>query len=210
MGVRILLNSRIDLNSLKIPPASPYTRGTPTDESASTPELSPTSSSSDLFESPCPMPPPMTPSLPSFALPPIIQTEDLCSTVKTTDGREINADLVVSPSLTSGTSRLSRSPQLFCTGQTHNTSFLEALSPNSINYRNGSAVYVMPSLQLGIKAENGKVRLSDHPNIFVIGDAADAFGAQKSGNAAWGQASGLSHASGDLLAYVPLLGGACC
>jgi hypothetical protein len=87
---------------------------------------------------------------------------------------------------------------------------LEALSKKSINYKNGSAAYVMPSLQLGIKAENGEVRLSDHPNIFVVGDAADAFGAQKSGNAAWGQASGLFHASGDLLAYVPLLGGARC
>jgi hypothetical protein len=47
----------------------------------------------------------------------------------------------------------------------------------------------MPSLQLGTKLDNGEVRLSDYPHIFVTGDAADAFGALKSGSAAWGQVS---------------------
>ena len=54
----------------------------------------------------------------------------------------------------------------------------------------------MPSLQLGTKMDNGEVRLSEYPHIFVIGDAADAFGALKSGSAAWGQVSGLLCASG--------------
>jgi len=44
--------------------------------------------------------------------------------------------------------------------------------------------------------------------MFVIGDAADAFGALKSGNAAWGQVSGLPHASDGTFAYAFSLGGA--
>lgn len=67
------------------------------------------------------------------------------------------------------------------------------LSPESINHKSGSAAYVMPSLQLGIKVDDGDVRLSDHPHIFVVGDAADAFGARKSGSAAWYQVSGSLH-----------------
>ena len=70
------------------------------------------------------------------------------------------------------------------------------LSPKSINHKNGSAAYVMPSLQLGVKEDDGEVRLSEYPHIFVIGDAADAFGALKSGSAAWGQVSDLPHAPG--------------
>lgn len=171
-NVRLLLGARIDTSSLKSPSATPYSCGTPTNETESTPDLSPTLSTSDLSESPCPTPPPISPELPSFVFPPpAIQREDSCATINTTDGREINADLI-----------------LFCTGQTHNTSFLEKLSPDSINYQNGSAVYVTTSLQLGVKADNGEVRLSEHPHIFVIGDAADAFGARKSGSAAWYQA----------------------
>ena len=51
--------------------------------------------------------------------------------------------------------------------------------------------------------DNGEVRLSEYPHIFVIGDAADAFGALKSGSAAWGQVSGLSYVSdGSLLMYI--------
>ena len=68
----------------------------------------------------------------------------------------------------------------------------------------------MPSLQLGTKADNGEVRLSEYPHIFVIGDAADAFGALKSGSAAWGQVSSLPHASDSTFAYALPLGGARC
>lgn len=172
MNVRTLLNTRIDLASLKTPPATPYACGTPTSESTGTPCLSPASSTPELSESPYPTPPPVSPRLPSFVFPsPVVQSESSCATIKTTDGREINADLILS-----------------CTGQTHNTSFLEMLSPKSINHRNGSAAYVMRSLQLGIRTDDGGVELSEYPHIFVIGDAADAFGALKSGNAAWGQA----------------------
>jgi len=92
MNVRTLLNTRIDLNSLRTPPPSPYTCGTPTVGSASTPDLSPSFSMLELSESPCPTPPPASPHFPSFILPP---PEDTCATIKTTDGREINADLIV-------------------------------------------------------------------------------------------------------------------
>ncbi|KAF9652776.1 hypothetical protein BDM02DRAFT_3266130 [Thelephora ganbajun] len=191
MNVRTLLNTRIDLNSLKTPPASPYTCGIPASESVGTLDLSPTFSTPDLSESPCPTPPLVSPHLPSFMLPsPVVQAEDSCTTIRTTDGREINADLI-----------------LFCTGQTHNTSFLEMLSPKSINYERGSAAYVMPSLQLGTKADNGEVRLSEYPHIFVIGDAADAFGALKSGSAAWCQASNSPHAEHAVKNIVRLIEG---
>jgi len=96
MNVRTLLNTRIDLDSLKTPPSSPYPCGTSTVGSASTPDLSPASSMLDLFESPCSTPPPVSPHLPSFILPPpVIRPEDACATIRTTDGREINADLIV-------------------------------------------------------------------------------------------------------------------
>jgi hypothetical protein len=78
------------------------------------------------------------------------------------------------------------------------------LSPESINHKSGSAAYVTPSLQLGVKADNGEVRLSGYPHIFVVGDAADAFGARKSGNSAWYQVSGLPHAS-DVSLFMRLL-----
>ena len=89
MNVRTLLNTRIDLDSLKTPPSSPYTCGTPT---VGTPDLSPAFSTPDLSESPCSTPPPASPYLSSFILPP---PEDACATIRTTDGREINADLIV-------------------------------------------------------------------------------------------------------------------
>lgn len=81
------------------------------------------------------------------------------------------------------------------------------LSPKSINHKNGSAAYVVPSLQLGTKMDNGEVRLSEYPHIFVIGDAADAFGALKSGSAAWGQVSSPPRAC-SMFVYAPSLGGA--
>ena len=65
----------------------------------------------------------------------------------------------------------------------------------------------MPSLQLGIKEDDGELKLSEYPHIFVIGDAADAFGALKSGSAAWGQVTEPLGTSDGTLAYAPLLGG---
>ena len=65
----------------------------------------------------------------------------------------------------------------------------------------------MPSLQLGIKSDNGEVWLSEYPHIFVVGDAADAFGALKSGSVAWGQVSESPHASDGTFAHTLLLGG---
>ena len=84
------------------------------------------------------------------------------------------------------------------------------LSPRSINHESGSAAYVTPSLQLGTKVDNGEVRLSEYPHIFIIGDAADAFGALKSGSAAWSQVSRSLYASDSTVAYAPSLGGARC
>ena len=96
MNVRILLSTRIDLSSVRAPPFSPYTCGTSTVECADTPDLSPTFSAPDLFESPCSTPPPASPHIPSFSLPPpVVQPEDFCATIRTMDGREINADLIV-------------------------------------------------------------------------------------------------------------------
>lgn len=46
---------------------------------------------------------------------------------------------------------------------------------------------MLPTLQLALK-RNEELEPSEHPHIFVIGDAADAFGALKAGNVAWGQA----------------------
>jgi hypothetical protein len=96
MNVRTLLNTRIDLSSLRAPPFSPYTCSTPTVECVDTPDLSPTFSTPDLFESPCSTPPSASPHIPSFSLPPpVVQPEDFCATIRTMDGREINADLIV-------------------------------------------------------------------------------------------------------------------
>lgn len=64
----------------------------------------------------------------------------------------------------------------------------------------------MPSLQLGVEADDGEIRLSEYPHILVIGDAADAFGALKSGSAAWSQVS--SPPPDDIFTYAPSLGGA--
>ena len=77
------------------------------------------------------------------------------------------------------------------------------LSPKSINHKSGFAAYVTPSLQLGVKTGDEAVRLSDYPHIFVVGDAADAFGARKSGSAAWDQVSNSSRSFNDIFVYVP-------
>ena len=61
-----------------------------------------------------------------------------------------------------------------------------------------------------MKADDGEVRLSEYPHIFIIWDAANTFGALKSGSVAWGQVSDPPCAFGGAFIYVPSLGGACC
>ncbi|KAN0063626.1 cytochrome b [Thecaphora frezii] len=68
--------------------------------------------------------------------------------------------------------RLSGDLVLFCLGQTPNTSLLPATSLSA----SGQAT-VLPTMQL-----------QHHPHIFVVGDAADAFGALNAGHTAWDQA----------------------
>ena len=67
-------------------------------------------------------------------------------------------------------------------------------------------VYAIPSLQLGTKVDDGEVQLSEYPYIFIIWDAANMFGALKSGGMAWGQVSDPPHASGGAFTYAPSLG----
>lgn len=95
--------------------------------------------------------------------------------IKTTNGKEIETDLI-----------------LFCTGQRPNTDFLAGFAeeednkskPNPfINPSNGSA-YVTPTLQLTLA--DRKLN-SDLQHIFVIGDAADAYGALNAGHTAFAQ-----------------------
>ena len=94
MNVRVLLNTRIDPNSVRNSTNSPYPSGTSMGGNTPTPDLSPTPSTSDFSENPCPSP--MSPPLPSFILPPpVVRTEGLYTTIATMDGRKINADLIV-------------------------------------------------------------------------------------------------------------------
>ncbi|UZJ57596.1 hypothetical protein CBS101457_006916 [Exobasidium rhododendri] len=85
-------------------------------------------------------------------------------TVKTLDGREIEAELV-----------------LFCTGQRTNTDYLLSYG-DVVNPKTGLAA-VNPFLQLK-QRDSGEVL----ENVFVIGDAADAFGALNAGHTAFAQA----------------------
>ncbi|KAG7529919.1 hypothetical protein FFLO_05324 [Filobasidium floriforme] len=105
--------------------------------------------------------------------------------VRTTDGREVEADLI-----------------LWCTGQSPNTSYIQKTYPSAINPTN-SLAYVNRYLQLStLKPEavrpDPKV---DGPNelknedfevlnerVFVTGDCADAFGALNAGHTAYWQA----------------------
>ena len=75
------------------------------------------------------------------------------------------------------------------------------LSPKSINHESGSAAYVIPSPQLGTKTDKGEVRLSEYPHMFVIGDAADAFGVLESSSAVGGQVSRSPHTFDSTFAY---------
>ncbi|KAJ7932884.1 hypothetical protein B0H13DRAFT_2178780 [Mycena leptocephala] len=117
--------------------------------------------------------------------------------VRTTTGRQIDADLV-----------------LLCTGQTPNTALLRALDPRVVDPASGLA-RVGRGMQLAIPlssprgfsspafdvrgapnvegATAARRRGSEeptptpYPHIFAIGDAADAFGALPAGHNAWAQ-----------------------
>ncbi|KAG6840156.1 hypothetical protein C0991_008561 [Blastosporella zonata] len=115
--------------------------------------------------------------------------------VRTVTGREIAADLL-----------------LLCTGQTPNTGLLKALDPATVN-PGDSLAHILRTMQLGVlppststaEIEDSlkKASLSEsatpsatteepieetpYPHIFVIGDAADAFGAIAAGHNAFYQ-----------------------
>ncbi|KAG6902060.1 hypothetical protein C0995_004906 [Termitomyces sp. Mi166 len=116
--------------------------------------------------------------------------------VRTVAGREIAADLL-----------------LMCTGQTPNTGLLKELDPATVNPDN-SLAHVLRTMQLGvlptpltstgeledalkqvtvsdtaasIPASDEPLEETPHPHIFVVGDAADAFGAIAAGHNAYYQ-----------------------
>ncbi|PBK73897.1 FAD/NAD(P)-binding domain-containing protein [Armillaria solidipes] len=103
--------------------------------------------------------------------------------VRTQSGKEIAADVL-----------------LLCTGQIPNTALLKEMDPSTLNPEN-SLAHVLRTLQLGVIAPSESVsstsstpvseeEYEDTPygNIFVIGDAADAFGAIQAGHNAYAQA----------------------
>lgn len=85
--------------------------------------------------------------------------------LRTTSGREIRAGLV-----------------LLCTGQKPNTELLRKFAPDAIvaDGPNKGFIRVNRSLQIAVPSTTGpdEVRIP-YPHIFAIGDAADAFGANK-------------------------------
>ncbi|KIK70490.1 hypothetical protein GYMLUDRAFT_89519 [Collybiopsis luxurians FD-317 M1] len=99
--------------------------------------------------------------------------------VKTTHGREIAADLI-----------------LLCTGQKPNTHFLSDMDARCVNPDDGLS-HVLRSMQLGILSPGPQasgdseteqeVETTPYPNIFAIGDVADAFGAIPAGHTAYYQ-----------------------
>ncbi|KAF9073475.1 hypothetical protein BDP27DRAFT_1215895, partial [Rhodocollybia butyracea] len=92
--------------------------------------------------------------------------------VKTVQGREVAADLI-----------------LLCTGQKPNTHFLSAMDPSCVNPHDG-LVHVLRTMQLGSESESeseDRTETTPYPNIFVVGDVADAFGAIPAGHTAYYQ-----------------------
>lgn len=101
--------------------------------------------------------------------------------VRTVKGREIEADLL-----------------LLCTGQKPNTQILSAFDPATVNPTD-SLVHVLQTLQVGIlpststssaekiTQEEDTAETTPYPNLFAIGDAADAFGAIAAGHNAYYQ-----------------------
>lgn len=102
--------------------------------------------------------------------------------------------------------------QLLCTGQKANTAILAAMDPAAINPENGQA-YVQRTMQLTTapvetqsdelasatdaslslteRSTRPKVVPHTYPSIFVVGDAADAFGAIAAGHNAYYQVMDL-------------------
>ncbi|KAJ3793089.1 hypothetical protein GGU11DRAFT_853669 [Lentinula aff. detonsa] len=91
--------------------------------------------------------------------------------IKTLQGREVAADLI-----------------LLCTGQKPNTHFLSEMDPRCVNPHDGLA-HVLRTMQLGTlpTSHSKEVETTPYPNIFVVGDAADAFGAIPAGHTAYYQ-----------------------
>ncbi|KAK9893448.1 FAD/NAD(P)-binding domain-containing protein [Cystobasidium minutum MCA 4210] len=83
--------------------------------------------------------------------------------LKTQKGREIESDL-----------------QLFCTGQSPNTSLVKNVLPNAV----GKDGYIKVNRHMQVQAPGHRV-----PHIFAIGDCIDGFGAIKAGHTAWHQAT---------------------
>ncbi|KAJ3810034.1 hypothetical protein F5876DRAFT_42622 [Lentinula aff. lateritia] len=91
---------------------------------------------------------------------------------RTLQGREVAADLI-----------------LLCTGQKPNTHFLSTMDPRCVNAHDGLA-HVLRTMQLDVILStcSSPTELSTpYPNIFVAGDAADAFGAIPAGHTAYYQ-----------------------
>ncbi|KAG6837053.1 hypothetical protein H0H93_015624 [Arthromyces matolae] len=133
--------------------------------------------------------------------------------VRTTSGREIAADLLVvlHTMIHLIFQMLTLYRQMLCTGQTPNTSLLKELDPATVN-PGDSLAHVLRTMQLGVlptsssdedlNAAMNKLALSNtvttsdrnessdatpYPHIFVVGDAADAFGAIAAGHNAYYQ-----------------------
>ncbi|KAK7028566.1 apoptosis-inducing factor B [Favolaschia claudopus] len=92
------------------------------------------------------------------------------STVRTTTGRIIHADLV-----------------LLCTGQRPNTELLQSLDSCTVN-TNTALAQVLRTMQLEEEEEEEEDLSTPYPHIFAIGDAANAFGAIPAGHNAYYQA----------------------
>lgn len=98
---------------------------------------------------------------------------DKSRVLRTTSGETIPAELL-----------------LICTGQKPNTHFIRGMAPSSINPAN-NLVYVRRTMQLSDppEYEDEDPMVTHNPHIFVVGDAADAFGALKAGHTAWQMAA---------------------
>ncbi|KAJ3928399.1 MAG: hypothetical protein NXY57DRAFT_1100231 [Lentinula lateritia] len=91
---------------------------------------------------------------------------------RTLQGREVAADLI-----------------LLCTGQKPNTHLLSAMDARCVNAHDGLA-HVLRTMQLGVILSTRRYVAefsTPYPNIFVAGDAADAFGAIPAGHTAYYQ-----------------------
>lgn len=108
--------------------------------------------------------------------------------VQTLDGRQIEADVVVSARQRSDGQLLKQDAthlrQLFCTGQRPNTDYLQVFG-DVLDPKTGMAS-VNAFMQL--RQRHTTAKDSVEPHIFVVGDAADAFGALNAGHTAWDQA----------------------